>query len=663
MSQQAHIDEAPRRLHSAAELLAARARALLKRRLAWLRRQPETPDLAAAESVWQGTRGESEIAEIERRLTGPEGCAWQRLIELFGLTRAESDLLSLALAVAAEPALGPMVARAQGSETRFVPTEPLVKRLCGHPARPIWRSTAALAIWGLAVPSRGAPGEALGFEADLPVLDWLFGRLSLDRSLTLAVDALRPGTPPAPEWPVRETARRLDAVLRAGTRARLVVEGRAGSGRRAFGAAVAGCLERDALAVDPAPLVKADWEDGFMRVQRFALFADAAVIWRPGGDAWPGKIPLAPVQVVCVDQGDAPPAHEGSVDLTLSLPEPGVETKAAAWRTLCPRLADGAERLAATPGISLGDLEDASLAAPASVDAAREHLRIRARSRMRGAGRVVDPVFGWDDLILPAGVTAELRNIAFEARSRAAVLATPEADRLFRGVAGLSVLFAGPPGVGKSMAAQIIAGDLGVNLLLIDLAATISKYVGETAKNLSNAFAQARGASAALIFEEADALFARRTEVRDANDRYANADTNHLLQLIEGHEGLVILSTNQRQNIDPALIRRLRHVVDFPKPGPAERRELFSRMLTVLDMDEAPISDSLDGLAASHDLSPAQIKGAVLSARYAAMDGGRAPSAEDLETAASRELTKEGRPPPAAARTPATRRPRRTAHG
>src|SRR5205807_6214251 len=121
-----------------------------------------------------------------------------------------------------------------------------------------------------------------------------------------------------------------------------------------------------------------------------------------------------------------------------------------------------------------------------------------------------------------------------------------------------------------------------------------------------------------------DAFFARRTEVKDSNDRHANADTNHLLQLMETHDGLVILSTNRRANIDPAFIRRLRHVVEFPKPGPVERRHLWRVMLTALGIASEPLATTVDRLAETHDLSPAQIKGAALSAHYTALAAGRA---------------------------------------
>jgi SpoVK/Ycf46/Vps4 family AAA+-type ATPase len=308
-----------------------------------------------------------------------------------------------------------------------------------------------------------------------------------------------------------------------------------------------------------------------------------------------------------------------------------------------PHLAREGAQLATTPGLSIGDLVEASNSAPRNGIEAGDFLRAKARARMKGAGRIIDPRFDWDDFVAKPELIEKLKRIVFEARMWPALIENPETDRLFAGMAGISVLFSGPPGVGKSMAAQVIAHDLGVNILVVDLAATTSKYIGETAKNLSKVFAQAQAAGAALIFEEADAFFARRTEVKDSNDRHANTDTNHLLQLMEGHSGLVILSTNRRANIDPAFTRRLRHVVEFSKPGPVERKRLWTLMLAALGVDTTTLSEIIEQLADSHDLSPAQIKGATLSARYAALADERPVSAEDLTAGAVNELTKEGR--------------------
>jgi len=626
---------------TAAELIVLRTRARLERRLDWLEAD-EGADLPEDERAWARSRPGPRGTGAARRLNGPAGAAWRRLVELFGLVPAEAELLQIAIAVSAEPALGPMVARCQGAEGRPLPTEALAKRLTRLPPRPIWRPAGPLAAWSLLRPVRYAPGDPWSYEADPAIVDWMFGIGSLDPALVLAVETSAEGPIP-PEWPISAAAERLGRALQGGP-ARLVVEGRSGTGRRRFGAAVAEALNRKVLIVDPAPLA-ADWIDNFRRVQRFALFGDRAVIWREGAPAWPGRVAAAPIQIVCVDEGAAAPPCDGMVDLPVPLPEPGVASKAALWRKLAPDLARSAAKIAALPGLSLADLEAASRARPKSVEDASAHLRAIARTRLQGAGRAVDPQFAWNDLVVAQELEAQLRRVAFEARARADVLASPETARIFTAAAGLSALFSGPPGVGKSMAAQVIANDLGVNLLVVDLAATVSKYVGETAKNLSLAFSRARDAGAALIFEEADAFFSRRIDVKEAVDRHANADTGHLLQLLEGHDGLVILSTNRRSAIDHAFIRRLRHVVEFPRPGLSERRRVWVRLLEVMGENVKALAEDIERLAVRFDLSPAQIKGAVLSARYASLAAKSKLRVADLEAGAARELAKEGRSP------------------
>src|SRR5690606_8207339 len=261
------------------------------------------------------------------------------------------------------------------------------------------------------------PGEPLGFEADPRIVDWLFGSLSLDAPLLLAAE--RAGhRPRAPEWPIAETAKRLAQALQRGAEARVVVEARAGAGRTSFAAAVAAALGRDALVVEPAMLAGGDWPDAYMRAQRFALFADVALIWKEGSPAWPAKLPMAPLQFVCVGESEAPPARHGGADIVIALPEPGVASKASILAELAPQLAVAADRIAAMPGLSRAALAEPARTAPRTPEEATAQLRARARLRMQGLGRVVDPRFGWDDLILPAELARQLQRIAFEARHR-----------------------------------------------------------------------------------------------------------------------------------------------------------------------------------------------------------------------------------------------------
>ena len=192
------------------------------------------------------------------------------------------------------------------------------------------------------------------------------------------------------------------------------------------------------------------------------------------------------------------------------------------------------------------------------------------------------------------------------------------------------------------MSAKVIAGALGLDLLVVDSAAITSKFIGETAKNLTLAFEVARDAQCALMFEEADSFFTTRVKVETANDRHSNADIGHLLQLMEHHDGVVMLSSNRRTNMDPAFTRRLRFIVEFRKPGPAERQRLWDLTLAMLDVPRRLRDELVPRVAAAHELTPAQIKGAALTAAYRA-DPDRGITADDVERAARLELQKEGR--------------------
>jgi SpoVK/Ycf46/Vps4 family AAA+-type ATPase len=290
----------------------------------------------------------------------------------------------------------------------------------------------------------------------------------------------------------------------------------------------------------------------------------------------------------------------------------------------------------------VGDLADAAAQRIATADDLRGFLRQRNGARTAQIGRVERASYTWDDLVLTEQTEHMLRAFADEARRRAAVLADEERRRLFGDTAQLSALFTGPPGLGKSMSAKVIARALGLDLLVVDSAAITSKFIGETAKNLTLAFEVARDAQCALMFEEADSFFTTRVKVETANDRHSNADIGHLLQLMEHHDGVVMLSSNRRTNMDPAFTRRLRFIVEFRKPGPAERQRLWDLTLATLGVRRRLRQELVPKVAAAYELTPAQIKGAALTAAYRAdADGGI--TADDVERAARLELQKEGR--------------------
>jgi SpoVK/Ycf46/Vps4 family AAA+-type ATPase len=206
-------------------------------------------------------------------------------------------------------------------------------------------------------------------------------------------------------------------------------------------------------------------------------------------------------------------------------------------------------------------------------------------------------------------------------------------------------LFTGNPGTGKTMAAQVIANSLHLDLFRIDLSAIVSKYVGETSKNIERILGRAATKDVVLLFDEADALFGKRTEIKDAHDRFANTDTNYLLQAIEQYPGIVILASNRKANIDTGFLRRLRYVLEFPKPDAVQRLQMWQNMMTSLAgaVSATALEKEVAQLAAMLDITGAQIKLCILSALFIARHDGTALSLPHLLRGLERELMKEGR--------------------
>jgi hypothetical protein len=219
----------------------------------------------------------------------------------------------------------------------------------------------------------------------------------------------------------------------------------------------------------------------------------------------------------------------------------------------------------AAPGETLGEL-------------VWDACRAQARSRLDDLAQRIEPSAGWEDLVLPEPQRQLLAQIAGQVRQRRRVYdAWGFGGAGVRGL-GISALFAGPSGTGKTMAAEVLARELRLDLYRIDLSQVVSKYIGETEKNLRRVFDAAEGGGAILLFDEADALFGRRSEVKDSHDRYANIEVSYLLQRMEGYRGLAILTTNMKNALDPAFLRRLRFVVSFPFPDAAQREEIWRRV-------------------------------------------------------------------------------------
>lgn len=263
---------------------------------------------------------------------------------------------------------------------------------------------------------------------------------------------------------------------------------------------------------------------------------------------------------------------------------------------------------------SLGE-ESPVLAAPSFKELSAA-ARGQCGHELSTLARKIEPHYGWEDIILPPDPKQQLREICLQAEYRSVVFGEWGFDSKLSLGKGLNVLFSGPPGTGKTMGAEVIAHELALDLYRIDLSQVVSKYIGETEKNLDRIFTAAEQSNAILFFDEADALFGKRSEVRDSHDRYANIEISYLLQKMEEYEGISILATNLRQNLDEAFVRRLQAIVEFPFPDEHHRRKIWESVFP----KETPLGADVkfDVLAREVRLAGGNIKNMALTAAFLA---------------------------------------------
>ncbi len=264
-----------------------------------------------------------------------------------------------------------------------------------------------------------------------------------------------------------------------------------------------------------------------------------------------------------------------------------------------------------------------------------------ANLQLGSLARRIVPRFGWDDLILPPEQLTQLREMSQRLRFSHVVQDEWGFGDHMPNSSGISALFAGDSGTGKTLSAEVIAKDLGLVMYKIDLSAVVSKYIGETEKNLNTIFTTAQSSNAILFFDEADALFGKRSEVKDARDRYANIEIAYLLQQIEAYDGVVIMATNFRQNLDDAFTRRLDFLVDFPFPDAEYRKRLWEAHFP----PRTPIANDVDfaEVAQRYRLAGGNIRNVALAAAYLAAANGRVVTREHIRSAVRREHQKMGR--------------------
>ena len=598
------------------------------------------------------------LAAIEAELNDDRDSRLSRLTTTFRLGTVERDLLHACLAGELDPALLRVYAYLQDVATRSYVTTALVARLFGHGRSLGIDADSPLFRWAMIEAHESAPGEPLGYRLDRGVCSWLAGSDALDADL---VDISRrivrlDDVEPLEGWAIAETGKELARWLEVdrATAARVQVIGADGSGRSTFAGMVAERLARQLLVVDAAHVDQDRWPQIERVAKRRALLDGTALGLSPPVSFWDQPsmttTPAVGLQFVITDTERALPAVAHTVDYSVVLPALSVDGRRAVWQRHAPWSAgwpDADFELLVDQHRALpGDIARIAMRGESSPAETGVLLRAAARESLGQLAQRLECPFGRDDLVVTAQVSEALHDLLFEANDRVAFWEQPDARRLFPQGRGLLALFSGPPGTGKTMTAQVVAATLRLDLFRIDLAAVVSKWVGETSRNIDRLLRRAADLDVVLLFDEADALFGKRTDVKEANDRFANTDTGFLLQAIESYRGIALLSTNRKGDIDNAFVRRLRYVFDFPVPTEMERLRLWEGLVSQLaGVEQATrLATDLHRLASGVEVTGAQIKLAVLTALFAARRQHGELTAAHLLHGLERELAKEGRP-------------------
>jgi hypothetical protein len=638
---------------------------------------------------------EEALSRISQEIAGRKAETVRRGVELrldelarrFSLTPFDVDVLLVTLAPEVDLRYERLFAYLQDDVTRRRPSVDLaLNLLCPAfadklAARERLAGTAPLLRHRLVElfddPSRPQPPLlARSLRADARVVSYLFGGDDLDARLAPFAHRVEPEArldDLVQEPELKARLRGLAGLSRvADGRAVLYLQGPYGVGKETTAEALCHEYGLRLLSVDLERLL-ANRDDVFEIVLdlagREAVLQGAALFWR-GFDlllaeeqAFRRGRFLAALEerrglTFLAGEGDWEPVDvlHGAAFTRVELPLPGHRERLELWqRALEGMDHDGLdlEAVASKFRFTGGQIRDSAATARSLArgrDPERGELekgdlyaacRLQSNRKLSALAQKITPHYKWSDIVLPAGRLEQLREICNMLRYRSRVYEEWGFGRKLAMGKGLNVLFAGPSGTGKTMAADILAGELGLDLYKIDLSTVISKYIGETEKNLSRIFAEGRASNAVLFFDEADAIFGKRTEVRDAHDRYANIEVSYLLQRMEEYEGMVILATNLRKNMDDAFVRRLHFTVEFPFPAVTDRRRIWQGLWPA-DLPRAVDLD-LDFMARRFELPGGNIRNIGLAASFlAAADGGTVTMAH-LIRATQREYQKMGK--------------------
>ncbi|MFB7495718.1 ATP-binding protein [Streptomyces sp. NPDC056161] len=577
-------------------------------------------------------------ADADVVLAGPGSAALAALVDCFGLTSFERDVVLLTAADELDPTTAARCAAAAGDPQRAHPTFSLALAALDDPHWSALTPVAPLRRWRIVELDDPARLTTSRLRLDERILHFLLGSPYLDARLHGQLRRVPVPRALTPSYDLAASGLAEGWTAGTGPDAPLVlVTGGDPHGRAEIAAAAAaraglGLYSMSAEDVPSDPVER----DRLARLwQREAILLPSALLVEVGeldrDQRAATEAFLAGAAVPVVVSSEDPPRSERSYRARITVPRLDDDEQFALWgdafrdigdlddgelRSLVAQfqLPPHVVRSAAATVRRLlpheDELDAAGLAWRAGLD--------EARIGMDELGRRIEPRAGWDDLVLHERQTGVLREIVAHVRQRATVHQEWGFAATLRRGLGVTAMFAGGSGTGKTLAAEVMAKELGLDLFVVDLSQVVSKYIGETEKNLRRVFDAAERGGALLLFDEADALFGKRSEVKDSHDRYANLEVSYLLMRMEAYRGLAVLTTNMKQALDTAFLRRIRFVVDFPFPAEHERAEIWRRVLP----PQAPVKDIDPGLLAQLTVAGGSIRNIALSGAFLAAEEG-----------------------------------------
>lgn len=612
-------------------------------------------EFARLKARLRGGDDSAERAEVTHaRDSMPYPAAIDQIVERFGLSGFERDLLLLTGGVEMDSELAGLCAQASANGQR--PWASFGLALAALPD-PHWSATSPmgpLRQWRLIDLADETSPTSGRLRIEERVLSFLAGINFLEPRLQPLLRAVKVADVVAPSQ--RATANAIGRILEtSGSPLPIIsLQGNDPNGQRDVAALVASRLGLGLMAIRCDDLPTAAMEqDALARLwMRESALLDAALLIECDDVEPPPTVARMAerlVGITFIASKSALPLDRAQRRYTVDKPSP--EEQRALWQQALGRDADALgehlDAVAAELRLSAheirrvsNELSDSGGAASLSGSALWQACRATQRRELGALAQRIEPMAGWNDLVLPEAQKATLRQIASHLRHRTTVYQQwGFASKGSRGL-GLSALFAGESGTGKTMAAEVLANELHLDLYRIDLSAVISKYIGETEKNLARVFDAADDSGVILLFDEADALFGKRSEVKDSHDRYANIEVSYLLQRMEAYRGLAILTTNQKAALDTAFHRRLRFVVQFPFPEVTEREAIWRGVFPA----QAPTAGLDFVRLARLQVAGGNIRNIALNAAFLAAEDGRPVDMMHLLRAAQVDAIKRDRP-------------------